>query len=104
MILSLAYIISGILLVYQGIGTLGLIDGLTRVVIPAFNKNIYCFMAGVAVGKFGILLGLSAIFLGVVYLIISRKSEEVKNDNKKGRMSYFGIAMLFWIMCVVSLL
>lgn len=102
--LGIVYVVLGLFLMYQGVGTLGFIDGFERLVLPALDKNLYCFMAGVAVGKFGIIVGLTAILLGIVYFFTSKKSEEVKNDNTKGKLSYFGIAVLYGVLSVVSIL
>lgn len=100
LLLSICFIISGLFLLWQGCGFLGLFSWCTRLVVSKFNMNIFCVAAGSICSQFGILLGVVAIALGVLCLF-DKKSGDA---GFKNRGSYLSILIFILIFCIITIL
>lgn len=100
---GLIFIVLGLFLSWQSIGAYHWFSWCNRLIIPKFNENLYCMVAGSAVCNFGLFLGVVGIALGVVYILDSKGV--LNHDNSgKGKMSYFGILVFMGIASAVTLL
>lgn len=101
--IGVAFIVFGLFILWQSIGARHWFSWCVRVVIPKFNENLYCMVAGSAVCNFGIFLGVIGVLLGVVYLL-DNKGVFKNSKSDKGKMSYFGILVFMGIASAVTLL
>lgn len=103
---AIGYFLSALFLIWQHATAHGWISGMERIVIPKFDANIYCFMAGSIATKWGLLLGIVSAIMGVVYIIDSRGilSSTETSSGKGGKYSYWGIMIVMVLMSFISVL
>lgn len=99
-LVSILFFVSGLFLLWQGVGFLGTVSWCTRVIIPTFHRNIFCLAAGGICSQFGVLLGVLSLALGVVRIFD-------KTADKEGfthRGSYWTILAFMVIFSIVTVL
>jgi len=92
-------------LCWQSVGANHWLNFCERLVIPAWNNNLYCVIIGEVISRIGFVLGIVGIIVGLLWHIEKRKSIiDAQSLTKKGIASYRGIFICEAILAFLTLL
>lgn len=100
LILAMISWLSGLLLIWQWAGLYKIADWCNRLVIKAADRNAFCKVAGLILSKYGIIMGLIVLGLGVLFLV----DKDALKEGIKNRGSYVGILVFGVVFAVGTLL
>lgn len=92
-------------LCWQSIGANHWLSFCKRLVVPAWNTNLYCVVIGEVVSRIGFLLGLVGIAVGILWFLEKRKAvTDTQCLSKRSISSYKGIFICEAILVFLTLL
>lgn len=100
LILAAVSWLSGLLLIWQWAGLYKIANWCNRFVIKAADSNAFCKVVGLILSKYGIIMGLIALGLGVLFLV----DKDALKEGIKNRGSYIGILVFGVVFALGTLL
>lgn len=103
--MGIIIIVLSLFLCWQSIGANHWLSFCNRLIVPAWNNNLYCIIAGEVTSRTGIALGVIGLIVGVVYILEQKKLTAVNIElSEKGVMSYRGILIFEALLAFITIL